>query len=105
MKTDRELLELAAEAAGIKPRDEWAFDEEWGLKVSHGAPPYEWWNPLIDDGDALHLAFTLKIDIEWQATQFGGGPEVDAYRTELDRGSFCASEHENDYRRAIVRAA
>ena len=96
MKTDRELLELAAKAAGVDLY--WRGDRPFSL--ARGA-----WNPLTDDGDALRLAFTLKIDIEWQATQFGGGPGVEAYRTELDRGSFCASEHENDYRRAIVRAA
>lgn len=67
MKTDLELLELAAKAAGMIPRDEWAYDEEWGLKVSAGLPPYEWWNPLADDGDALRLAVKLGIYDLWGA--------------------------------------
>lgn len=109
MKTDRELLELAAKAAGLQHQ----YNDFWDgfyILIKDKVKGEHWdansrWDPLTDDGDALRLAFALKIDIEWQATQFGGGPEVEAYRTELDRGSFCASENENDYRRAIVRAA
>jgi hypothetical protein len=50
--TDRELLEMAAKAAGIP-------DGEW--REGHGICPPEWherhryyWNPLEDDGDAEH---------------------------------------------------
>jgi hypothetical protein len=62
MSADRELLELAAKAAGMKPRDQWAYDEEWGLKVSTGTPPYEWWNPHADNDDALRLAMKLAAE-------------------------------------------
>lgn len=56
MRSDRELLELAAKAAGIDHRrlpDAWPerFDDDQ-------------WNPLIDDGDALRLAVKLKIDLK-----------------------------------------
>jgi hypothetical protein len=47
--TDKELLELAAKAAGI---DYW--------RVQEGRSS---WNPLTDDGDALRLAVNLRIDI------------------------------------------
>lgn len=43
--TDRELLELAAKAAG------------YDLLVRDN------WNPLTDDGDALRLAVKLQIDV------------------------------------------
>lgn len=46
--TDRELLELAAKAAGV---DYKGWDREWT------------WNPLTDDGDALRLAVKLRIDV------------------------------------------
>lgn len=51
--TDRELLEQAAKAAGIDARrlpDAWPnrFDDDL-------------WNPLTDDGDALHLAVKLNL--------------------------------------------
>jgi hypothetical protein len=52
--TDRELLELAAKAAGMEYSDlQWSeYDEE-----------YVTWNPLVDDGDALRLAVKLMLHI------------------------------------------
>ncbi len=50
---DRELLELAAKAAGI------TFN---GGTDEHGAYE-ECWNPLAYDGDALRLAVKLRIHI------------------------------------------
>ena len=83
--TDRELLELAAKAAGYNQKTE----------------PAHWlnWNPLIDDGDALRLAVKLKMDIE-QSTD----------GVEIVIGLDFWFEHHNDdpyaaTRRAIVRAA
>ena len=56
--TDRELLELAAKAAGYSM-----------AKVSDGYPMYMEgygvWNPITDDGDALRLAVTLKIPMQF----------------------------------------
>lgn len=63
----RELLEMAAKAAGI--------DLRWKLGVHQitlpPALPYylvggldQYWNPLTDDGDALRLAVKLGIDVE-----------------------------------------
>jgi len=68
--TDRELLELAAKAAG--------HTLVWGEKYAIGGDtvdcsdiPYiksihpdeldAYWNPLTDDGDALRLAVKLKL--------------------------------------------
>ena len=65
MNNDRELLELAAKAAGL--------DVYWG----HASHQFIWknkesgheyqepifWNPLADDGDALRLAVKLRIDL------------------------------------------
>ena len=70
--TDRELLELAAEAAGIE------YDAEasqphpkskvfFGLWIVIHSEPYEgqkrYWNPLTDDGDALRLAVKLVLAV------------------------------------------
>ena len=52
--TDRELLELAAKAAGVDIEWQpcgWAHDNETGCE----------WNPLTDDGDALRLAVKLRL--------------------------------------------
>jgi len=56
----RELLELAAKAAGIELR--------WPNPIDSDLSPRTWpgletWNPLTDDGDALRLAVKLRIAI------------------------------------------
>lgn len=56
--TDRELLELAAKAAGLSGLGTW--DDKWGCLTD-----YEGWtfDPLNDDGDALRLAVKLRINV------------------------------------------
>lgn len=100
--TDRELLELAAKAAGIDGIYDTDFDM---LMLLDSAVVPTMWNPLKSDGDALRLAVKLKIDLEWQATCAFPEPHVEAYQRNAEGSCFCASEHEDDYRRAIVRAA
>lgn len=62
---DRELLELAAKAAGMPAGDD--YSESYGLyAVARGADGYDgwrYWNPLTDDGDALRLAVKLRITV------------------------------------------
>jgi hypothetical protein len=57
--TDRELLELAAKAAGIEVGDYLAPNEipgyEWGMVLGIK----QVWNPLDDDGEALRLFCVL----------------------------------------------
>ena len=90
---ERELLELAAKAAGMgKPID---YEEGQGLLFKHGEG---YWRPLIDDGDALRLAVKLEMLLDLC------GDETSAYCQE-----WCREKKENDAyattRRAIVRAA
>ncbi|HEJ1456490.1 TPA: hypothetical protein SLU67_002757 [Pseudomonas aeruginosa] len=110
---DRELLELAARAAGIKAR--WFRVNQWrqvgGHKMqtgqedvfgTHHSKP---WNPLTDDGDALRLAVKLRLDI----TFYNGFQEVAAEPSNGD-GMNPSQEvfTEDPYaatRRAITRAA
>lgn len=54
---DRELLELAAKAAGMTIV---ARREDGALGLDEIC---SWWNPLADDGDALRLAVKLRISI------------------------------------------
>ena len=51
--TDKELLELAAKAAGY-------LDDEW-MRLRYEKKT---WNPLTDDGDALRLAVKLNMSID-----------------------------------------
>ena len=98
MKTDRELLEMAAKAAGLHVKG-WVGDRMVFFNPITGSAE-EHWNPLTDDGDALRLAVKLNINITHSA--FG----VDATMT----GSAISFEgwgadRLSATRRAIVRAA
>jgi hypothetical protein len=58
--TDRELLELAAKAAGIEAY--WPDNlEDWQKDLTDPYVNKKKWNPLTDDGDALRLAVKLRI--------------------------------------------
>jgi hypothetical protein len=59
MTTDRELLELAAKAAGIEVW--WNGRTCFVLKTK--VATHEW-NPLTDDGEALRLAVELRLTIQ-----------------------------------------
>lgn len=58
--TDRELLELAAKAIGVK------IDSSWPLHIQDWA-----WNPLTNDGDALRLAVKLNLNVEYDSCPEG----------------------------------
>lgn len=104
--TDRELLELAAKAAGINyNKTTKEHDYKFGLWLVITGEPNEFtrrsWNPLVSDGDALRLAVKLNI-----LTYQTGGDQ--SYASTPMNWS-CTIPHEsNPYaatRRAIVRAA
>lgn len=64
MNEDKELLELAAKAAGIE--GEW-YDNPFGsgfMTAYIGNADVAPWNPLKDDGDALRLAVKLDMNVE-----------------------------------------
>lgn len=100
--TDRELLELAAKAAGMKVIHDAA---DRGLWI-HGVE--DEWNPLTDDGDALRLAVKLDIDFYMGA---GDGPEAWAgyyLPGRENKKHACEPVNKDPYaatRRAITRAA
>lgn len=95
---DRELLELAAKAAGgelLKTSDGYPY---WAAFKDTPAGP---WNPLEDDGEALRLAVQLTIHLklctrtiiaEWSNTE----PDI----LESRGSDACAAT-----RRAIVKSA
>jgi len=98
MNNDKELLELAAKAAGIEIISD---AEEKGLWIKH---KFLAWNPLTDDGDALRLAvkLNLSMDLFDDAIFVGYTPnsnDCDQVREELNNDPYAAT------RRAIVRAA
>lgn len=84
---DRELLELAAKAAGIGS----VISFEAGGLVLGPNSRKRFWAPLTDDGDALRLAVSLKLDVNF----YRGFQEVIIH----------ADDMQAIVRRAIVRAA
>lgn len=117
---DRELLELAAKAAGIllvwdgdSPKE---VTEHWSCDPTEPPHEREWeWNPRTDDGDALRLAvrrrFTIKI---FSARSYEGGFDCPGFVeiwADDDSDDPITTEYatDGDYdaatRRAIVRAA
>jgi len=91
--TDRELLELAAKAAGIALADWNDGAEPYSSGIGFVLPSNRMWNPLTDDGDALRLAVKLNL--------LGGcdDPYQIATASMVDGCPYAAT------RRAIVRAA
>lgn len=65
MKTDRELLELAAKACGFDWREEFPGAPQL-LIFSGQEPGGSRWNPLDDDGDALRLAVKLQLWLRYR---------------------------------------
>lgn len=66
--TEREMLEMAAKAAGIvivRSRLDDPLQRDMLVLNSHRNPGQKAgpWNPLADDGDALRLAVKLRLDI------------------------------------------
>lgn len=96
---DKQLLELAAKAAGIVI----AHNDGNVLWVDFNGVGLRAWNPLKDDGDALRLAVRLSfwIDIERPCGVVDIGPAKAAEQFQHeDYIAACAAT-----RRAIVRAA
>lgn len=117
MSTDRELLEMAAKAAGMVIMGEqqarrdrlgcghiglWVTDKTGGDNTC--------WNPLEDDGDALRLAVKLGIDVYADIPKnYPGAPNcAEAQRVDVLIIEDFAAHNGDIYaatRRAIVRAA
>ncbi|MBI7352812.1 hypothetical protein JEV04_15280 [Pseudomonas aeruginosa] len=103
---DRELLELAARAAGL--RSHWFFSASEGLQVSYKNAGRRFnWSPLTDDGDALRLAVQLDITIGPEHPDVVGKSLCRASwsNRNMSLGEFGDGDKPSAYRRAIVRAA
>lgn len=109
--SDRELLEMAAKAAGVE-YDPKQFSQFGLWLVIHGEPSeYQrrYWNPLKDDGDALRLAVKLNIEFacfdDKQSVNAGVWSAEHKWNEVWD----CMTPYNGDKlaatRRAIVRAA
>lgn len=99
-ESDRELLELAAKAAGyvldytIRP-DGKAFyhSDRNALAIADGG----WFAPLTDDGDAFSLEAALRLDTTWGTASVTVGGCTERYSH--------GDDPREAKRRAITRAA
>ena len=101
MKPDRELLELAARAAGIEIVEWSCIEESCDAIARLEDMRLHKWNPLTDDGDALRLAVKLRLGI-------GVTDGEDGYAYAMKKNIMDCDETGEDcesIRRAIVRAA
>ena len=96
--TDRELLEMAAKAAGIAVR--WNENPPSTVQIDDFGDA-GWWNPLTDDGDALRLAVKLRLEFEWWKT----GISANHASTPIMPIEHVGDDAYAATRRAIVRAA
>lgn len=115
--TDRELLELAAKAAGYvidehaRNGSAWAWVYPFGAKPDgDGDYPIFKWNPLHDDGDALRLAVKRNIGVRSHGSDHWQQPNVAVALWDVgEMGGRVVVESGDDpqraIRRAIVRAA
>lgn len=95
--TDRELLELAAKAAGYDATSHWVGGSDYVLNIDS-----ESWNPLTDDGDALRLAVVLRFTVKIE------DHEIEVFNWEgciVSIAMFDGDDYDAATRRAIVRAA
>ena len=111
MKTDSELLELAAKAAGVSAY--WSTDGTIQARPlfvvsvidAIGSMPYEEeWNPLKNDGDALRLAVALNMGVSipvWRDNRIDVITFRDSRVNVIEKGNNAIAAT----RRAIVRAA
>ena len=113
--TDRELLELAAKAAGIEVHesDDGTMQRRPVLAMTHyvqGQPYSETrWDPLRDDAQAHRLAADLRIDVLWAEHSPSVVVNNDSWANESNlvevRESYFHSTKYEALRRAIVIAA
>ena len=74
MTTDKELLELAAKAAGLTNL---VYCPAWKCMAEydeHDGGFYKWetyWNPLVRDSEALQLGILLRLSIKHGVTSTG----------------------------------
>lgn len=98
---DRELLELAAEAAGYQP---WGSDcEGYPIFVVDSMPIG--WNPLTDDADALRLLCKLKLSLNSNSATVGVGGYPPGLDHVFSQEQISDGDALSAHRRAIVRAA
>ena len=101
--TDRELLELAAKAAGLDAV--WDDYQQEHAIYDHDGVLIGGWDPLNYDGDALRLAVKLKMRIGIDSIPVGYVVVMSDDPLKKETHELIDSDPYAATRRAIVRAA
>lgn len=101
--SDKELLELAAKAAGIVAL-RWGIDKPERQMSGEGQFIGATWNPLADDGDALRLAADLRLKV-LPGRHKGDGCTVESQRQGIAGCTTFCDDKREQMRRAIVHVA
>jgi len=96
--TNRELLELAAKAAGLTPIAYFHAEESEHLLEVRPRQENVYWAPLDDDGDAMRLAAALSISLRFEDIE----KTVEARHPQTSYGQF--EEYGTDKNKAVRRA-
>lgn len=95
--TDRELIELAARAAGYKVIH--SFENNDSLMIEVSERKYEVFNPLTSDADAFRLAVKLRLEL-------GVSDEGDVFSAQCKRVlSFADADADDGDEYALMRLA
>ena len=105
---DRELLELAAFAVGMK----YQWEQEGYIYGDFGVVPEGWrrcWNPITNNSDAFELMIKLNIMV-YRHPKLGGylieaSHYSEDYQNILVRQEYKKDEIEEAFRLAIVKCA
>lgn len=105
MKTDRELLQLAAKTIGLELEGDLYGNPGPWMPMYYQGKTYHPWNPLKDDGDALRLANELELNIfHSRGNAYAMESESDQSDEQIVSHRNCKDKNEA-MRRAIVRVA
>jgi hypothetical protein len=103
--TDRELLELAAKAAGLPHQWCDAWNTMAKPRPDSGFFFNKIWNPLTNDGDAFRLAVKLRLEPRFLDLDHPAGPPRVTFHNVAGLVELAGNDLMAATRRAIVRAA
>lgn len=104
----REMLELAAKAAGVKGSFIQRFPEDghatYSCGIGYSSQIAPLWNPRADDGDALRLAAALRLQIK-PGKHIGDGCTAETQRDGIAGATAFYSDPARQMRMAVTIAA
>ena len=103
---EKELLRMAAKAAGLIMSEEWDCAAEGrGIIIGRGDGDLRPWNPLSDDGEAFRLSVQLQISVMSNIIRYEASTIALTLAGIFVKEDMLQQSADVSARRAIVRAA